>query len=121
MKKYGGNMVYKLGIGSDDQDKIVDYFNKWKEDIWPTLRQEFGSGKMEIEIGEINLESEDLDDTPKTLPFEGIISSFHKEKSFKSQKPEGKYQFKAKNFLSFDTMRIGKFFFKIFFQLMLQN
>lgn len=98
MKKYGGNMVYKLGIGSDDQDKIVDYFNKWKEDIWPTLRQEFGSGKMEIEIGEINLESEDLDDTPKTLPFEGIISSFHKEKVSKAKSRKGNINLKLRIF-----------------------
>lgn len=110
MKKYGANMVYKLGIGSDDQDRIIDYFDTWKKDIWPTLVKEFGGeGRMEIEIEDIDLDSENLDDTNRNLPFEGIISSFHKEKSFKQERGEGKYQFKIKNFLSFDTMRIGIF------------
>lgn len=108
MNKYGAQMIYKLGIGDDEKDNIIEYFNEWKKDIWPVLIKEFGaSGKMEIEPSEINLDLETLDDSSKVFPFEGIISSFHKEKSFKEQRKGGKYQFKVKNFLSFDTYRIG--------------
>lgn len=30
MLKYGAKSVYKLGIGSNDEDDIASYFNKWK-------------------------------------------------------------------------------------------
>lgn len=107
MKKYGANEVFKLGIGSDHRGAITDYFNTWKKDIWPVLVEQFGSGKMKIEAMDIDVDEANLDDTDKKFQFEGIISSFYKEKPF-SQQSGGKYQFKAKNFLSYDTMRIGK-------------
>lgn len=107
MKKYGATEVYKLGIGSDDQDNIIEYFNNWKNGIWPVLAEQFGSGEMKVEEEDINVDDEDLDDTDRKLPFEGIMSSFYKEKPFNTH-AGGKYQFKAKSFLSYDTMRIGK-------------
>jgi len=115
MKLYGGREVYKLGIGDDDQDDIEAYFNKWKEGIWPSLLKKFkGVEKttQDIQVTDIDIEIEDdsqLSQEPKSTPYEGIISSFHKEKKFSEQaKLVDKYQFKALNFMSYDTLRIGK-------------
>ena len=122
MLKYGAKSIYKLGIGDDVDDDIESYFKKWKKKIWPSLKEHFGAAEAAQEPApetnpfkkKANAESEQLDisklsSEPRKLPFEGIISSFHKEQSFKSQaKQSSKYQFNVKNFLSFDTMRIGK-------------
>lgn len=37
LTELGAKLVYELGLGSNDQNKIESYFLKWKEDIWPTV------------------------------------------------------------------------------------
>jgi hypothetical protein len=141
MKKYGAKEVYKLGIGSDDEDDIEAYFNKWKSGIWSSLVSAFAGsgaeqkneskneGMMDVEQGKINEPPKEenlnpvkldfskknptssnkiLDETPKPLPFEAIISSFHKQQKYSEEaKNTSKYQFKALNYLTYDTLRIG--------------
>lgn len=118
MLKYGAQSVYKLGIGSDDEDDILSYFKNWKKEIWPSLVAAFGkpgSGSITIEgpidvhtIGAMEEEAPPgLKDEKKKLPFECLISSFSKEKQFSElNKNSDKYDFRFRNWLQCDTLRI---------------
>lgn len=119
MLQYGASSIYKLGIGSDDEDDIMSYFKTWKTNIWNSLIQSFSNNPMaKLENPSIStilakpgaMEEEapsNLSDTPRQLPYECIISSFKTEKPLSSlDKDDSKYDFKFKNFLQHDTLRI---------------
>jgi hypothetical protein len=116
MLKYGAKSVYKLGIGSDDEDDIISYFKTWKRDIWPSLVKSFGSAGPVIEINPVDalnigsMEEEappDLKDIRKKLPFECLITSFSTEMKFSElDKTSDKYDFRFRNWLQCDTFRI---------------
>jgi hypothetical protein len=117
MLKYGAKSVYKLGIGSNDQDDIISYFNTWKTDMWPTLAGAFGAAGYSEKKFDINANifSGAMDEeTPshlkndkKPLIYDCIISSFKKESPINELKSDNpKYDFKFKNWLEHDTLRV---------------
>ena len=76
MLHYGATSVYKLGIGNDDTDNIVEYFNTWKRDIWGNLKKAFGAKEI-LPKKPSNEEVEGEEDILEDLPVEAIMTSFH--------------------------------------------
>jgi hypothetical protein len=115
MLKYGAKSVYKHGIGSDDQDNIIEYFNTWKKDMWPSLCRAFGAVAVEgitpltVDIGGAMEEEAPpgLKDVKRELPFNCIMTSFKTEKKLTELNKENtNYDFRLKNFLACDTYRV---------------
>jgi hypothetical protein len=119
MLKYGAESINKLGIGSDDEDDIISYFNTWKKDMWTSLVRAFGNSS-DAKVTEINpatlslgpgaMEEEanpNLSDVKRKLPYECIMTSFKTEKKLADlNKDSSSYDFKFRNWLRHDTLRI---------------
>lgn len=110
LNKYGARNIYKLGVGSDDDDNIIKYFNSWKEDgLLEALQQNFKS-KKKIEISQDDIIINEIHE--EKYPFSAIISSFHQEMPLsKIRQSKQNLNFEAERFVNYHTLPIGKTLF----------
>lgn len=101
MEKYGGERVYNLGIGNDEEGMIGKYFRDWRKNIWSILKAAFYQDPEQIHQEVIN--------RPIPFPFSTILSSFYKEEPLSQfRKKLNEYSFKTKNYLHHEQLEIRK-------------
>jgi len=107
MLKYGAKQVYKLGIGSDHDDNIIEYFDKWKNGIWDELKVQF-STQSQIENISMDIENSEFDIVESNFEYEAIVSSFYKAKKLHVLQAEAdRYRFKTQRYLTYKRAKIS--------------